>query len=221
MKIAAFVLAGVGVAWGQTASDASAATQQRVDWKKLIPAIREVLKGDFPAEENEGLYVRTEADITGDGIPEALVNLGRGGAYTDYLAIMRSQNGRPVAAMFKEPNGKTLPLEFAEGANTITVELRPDYHAVFVGEYSVNDDGRHLAKCTGKAYQWNRQTATFEYSKRLSKRMGKDFCHESAKRRTAHDPASVGAESQRAATAKTSPKARACAEALNAAKLEV
>jgi hypothetical protein len=126
------------VAWGQTASDASAAAQQRVDWKKLIPAIREVLKDDSqPEEKNEGLYVRSEVDITGDGIPEALVNLGRGGAYTDYLAIMRLQNGRPVAAMFKEPNGKTLPLGFAEGAsvrNTITVKLRPESHAVFVGE---------------------------------------------------------------------------------------
>ena len=89
------------------------------------------------------------------------------------------QSGRPVAALFKEPNGKTGPSIFAEGAsarNGITVQLHPEFHAVFTGEYGMKINGRDLEKCNGKAYRWNRQTAAFEYDKRLGNRMGKDFC---------------------------------------------
>jgi hypothetical protein len=47
----------------------------------MIPAIREVLK-------EESTYIRYQADLTGDGIPEALVHSGQGGAYTDSFTLI-------------------------------------------------------------------------------------------------------------------------------------
>jgi hypothetical protein len=185
-KVAIFVLTVMPLAWIQTTSDSGPVPQQTVDWKSLVPALREVLKGEFQSEM-AALYVRSQADITGDGIPEALVDFGSGGAYTDYLTVVRLQNGRPVAAIFKHPDGKTRSSMFAEGSsvkNGVTVKLRPESNAVFACEYSMKDNG-HLAKCSGEAYQWNRQTATFEYDKRLSNQIGKDFCGELARQLTA------------------------------------
>ena len=186
-KAAIFLLTVVQAAWTQIASDSGPVPQQSVDWKSLVPALREVLRGgEFPSEV-AALHVRRQADITGDGIPEALVDFGSGGAYTNYLTVVRLQNGRPVSAVFKRPDGKTGSMLFADGSsvkNGVTVELRPESNAVFACEYSMKDDGR-LAKCNGAAYQWNRQTSTFEYDKRLSGPLGKNFCRVLAKRLSA------------------------------------
>jgi hypothetical protein len=179
-KAAIFALTVMPLVWAQPPVGSGPVQRQTIDWKSLVPDLREVLKDEFPHEELAGLYVRNQADITGDGIPEALVDFGKGGAYTDYLTVVRFQDGRPVVAVFKQPDGKKGSSIFAEGSsvkNGITVKLHPESHAVFACEYSMKDDG-HLEKCTGGAYLWNGRTATFEYDKRLSSRIGKDFCRE-------------------------------------------
>lgn len=56
----------------------------------MIPAIHELLKSrPGNHEERYPISIRKTADVTGDGVPEALVYLGEGGAYTDYLAVLR------------------------------------------------------------------------------------------------------------------------------------
>src|SRR5579872_6293247 len=56
------------------------------DWKSLIPQIRKVLNQTFPGEgieEHYNIAIYGTGDVTGDGIPEAIVYVGTGGASTD------------------------------------------------------------------------------------------------------------------------------------------
>jgi hypothetical protein len=64
-------------------------TAKPVDWQAMIPIIRSALKNDPEFRGTEQPYysigIRRTADITGDGVPEALVYLGTGGASTDEM----------------------------------------------------------------------------------------------------------------------------------------
>jgi hypothetical protein len=65
-----------------------------VDWNSMMPAVRSVLEKQFPREAEREYPVGIPspahiADITGDGITEALVWLGTGGASTSELVLMR------------------------------------------------------------------------------------------------------------------------------------
>lgn len=86
---------------------------ESVNWEDTIPRLRPVLKRAFPRERIEEHYpirIVQTADITGDGIPEALVYLGTGGAATDEVTVMRMQGDRPVVALFRRADGKVSPI---------------------------------------------------------------------------------------------------------------
>ena len=91
------------------------------DWQKMIPAIRETLKAQFPDERGDGPYpvgilrAGHVADITGDGLSEAVVFFGQGGASTSQLTLMRVEGGKPVVALFKDPGRKGTPHDFHRG----------------------------------------------------------------------------------------------------------
>ena len=131
--------------------------QAGVDWKALIPAIREQLAEAGQPEQRYSVGIRQQADLTGDGIPEALVYLGDGGAYTDYLAVMRVVNGKPVFAKFKARDGRISQTEFAQGSSvmhSVGVELRPDQHAVFSFHHDLSGDmPQKVVQCGGEAYR--------------------------------------------------------------------
>src|SRR5882724_10007148 len=91
-----------------------------VDWQAMIPSIRSVLKIDPDFRDMEQRYsiaMRRTADITGDGVPEALVYLGTGGASTDENTVMRIENGEPVVARFRRRDGKISSMVFLQGAS--------------------------------------------------------------------------------------------------------
>jgi hypothetical protein len=157
----------------------AAPTPKQVNWESLIPVIRTVIEGNFLDERielNEPLRISEESDITGDGIPEALVYLGMDGAYTWHFALMRLENDKPLAARFKRKDGKISPIIFLDGASVMNGEkvvMLPDKNAIYAGHWSkVN---RREAAFRGglteygvEAYQWDPQTKTFDFSPRLS-----------------------------------------------------
>jgi len=158
-----------------------------VDWKAMISGIRDVLKNDpgsqGSVEEHYGIGIRNIADITGDGITEALVYLGTGGASTDALTLMRIENDKPVPAMFTGRDGKPSSVGFLRGASvmhTDDVEMLPLEHAIYSIHYSFS--GTHangvqkVRECGGEAYKWNPQTKTFDHNRRLSDRLNRDYC---------------------------------------------
>jgi len=160
-----------------------------VNWESLIPAIRTVIGPTFlgvRVEESEPLSIFQKNDITGDGIPEALVNLGSGGAYTSYLTLMRIENNKPVIAQFKQKDGKISPLIFLYGAsvmNSENVEMLPEKNAIYAFHLSRSNNENSsdiLTKCTIEAYKWNSQTKNFDFSLSLTKELeaSPGFCPE-------------------------------------------
>jgi len=154
---------------------------ERFDWKSAIPRIRQVLNQTFPGgrvEENYPIQIRDEGDVIGDGTGEAIVWLGTGGASTDEVALMRIENGSPVVVRFKEKNGAVQASTFLRGASVMhsdDFKLVPDKHAV----YSVstrNDSEGNLAECAVTAYQWNKSTKTFDWSRSLTSQFRRQVC---------------------------------------------
>ena len=154
---------------------------KQISWSNLIPDIRAALGSTFlgsPIEESRPLSVYKEADITGDGVTEALVNLGTGGAYTDYLTLMRIENGKPTTTQFKQQDGKVSPLIFLDGTSVRYGEstiMIPDKNAMYQGSWSIDDHGK-VNSCTVVAYQWNAQTKTFDFNLILGNEIKPDFC---------------------------------------------
>jgi len=161
-------------------------TAKPVDWQAMIPIIRSVLKNEaIRNPEFQGIEqpyysigIRRTADITGDGVPEALVYLGTGGASTDEMTVMRIENGEPVVARFRGRDGKVSSRVFLEGASvmhTDGVEMLPEQHAVYSLRYNYGSNGK-LRECSGEAYQWNPATKLFDYKPLLGRKLTQDTC---------------------------------------------
>ena len=83
--------------------------------------------------------------------------LGTGGTSTDYLTIMRIEEGKAVGVPFKEANGKAGPRVLLQGGGAMhgdSTRMLPDEHAVYWMSTSTDATGR-ADKCIVSAYQWN------------------------------------------------------------------
>lgn len=66
--------------------------------------------------------------------------------------------------------------------NTVGVELIPQEKAVFSYHYGFSGDlPQKLVECDGDAYQWNANTSTFDYSRRLSARLKQVRCRQAGR----------------------------------------
>ncbi len=146
-----------------------------VDWQSQLPAIRALLKAQFPQEGVEEHYPVSLFHIGGS---EALVYLGTGGASTSELTLVRMEDGKPVVALFKDRQAKVGPMIFLEGASVMHsdgTELLPADHAVFHFFFNYAENGR-IGECSGEAYRWNPRSKLFEYDRRLSQKLARDAC---------------------------------------------
>lgn len=158
------------------------ATAKTIDWNSLIPSIRTILKQTFPnepIEESRSISVYKEVDITGDGIPEGLVNLGTGGATTDFVTLVKVENNKPIAPLFKQKDGKISTLIFTSGSggagrygsDANLIENKNAIYSTHYFAYNENNDS-----CGAEAYQWNPQTKLFEFNASLSSEAGQNYC---------------------------------------------
>lgn len=178
-------LISVSIIRAQTSGGSRPAKNPQPDWESMLPAIREVFKNEAALDPNFGAAgtrypaaVSKTADVTGDGVPEALIDLGIGGAYTDELTVMRLEENKPVLAVFKLRDGKISPTVFPSGASVMhgaAVDLLPQEHAVYSMHYDYAGNGK-LQQCTGEAYRWNRRSQTFDYASVLTKKLTKSAC---------------------------------------------
>lgn len=153
-----------------------------IDWESLLPSMRTALKQAFPnerIEESRSISIYKKVDVTGDGIPEVLVNLGTGGATTDLVTSMRIENDKPIAPLFKQKDGKISILLFSAGAGGSgrygsTAEMLANKNAIYSASYSKY--GESADYCRAEAYQWNSQTKIFEYNIGLSNEVQQDYC---------------------------------------------
>jgi hypothetical protein len=107
-----------------------------IDWKAMTPAIEAALESNFKLcdQDRRLIDVVQTADVTGDDVPEALVDYCHMGAYTSDLALIQLMDSKPVLANFQERAGKPFTPGFLEGAsvkNGEAAKLLPEKHVVY------------------------------------------------------------------------------------------
>lgn len=158
-------------------------------WEEKVDSIDTLIRAAFPGNVNRGtVHVRETVDLTGDGKEEALVSFGVGGAYTEWLLLVRLENNEPVLAKYRRQDRSEAIAEFARGAsvkNGITVEFHEGHHAVSSLEYSVSDE-LEIRTCGGKTYRWNETTELFEFDADLTAEIAAAYCRAEAEKLRAY-----------------------------------
>lgn len=152
-------------------------------WLDLKDGITLALNKDLPLQgyenDSRGTILRSDADVTGDGIPEALVLTGTGGAYTTEFVVMRTEDGNVVTANYMQQDGTIGPFTLSGGAsvmNLLDYGMISSKQAVYQVEVQTNGDTGKVETCNLSVYKWNSQTKVFEYSSSLSNEQKVDVC---------------------------------------------
>jgi hypothetical protein len=137
------------------------------------------LKKTFPDMKTIGdrgePFIAQSIDINGDYVPEAIVDLQTGGAYTEDYAICQLENGKLNVANFRDKNNLFSQKFFSKGAS-VRHEVRLDFLNDSKGnnviyQYTIDksaSDPAVIDNITVEAYKWNEETKCFEYNKELS-----------------------------------------------------
>jgi len=153
----------------------------KVDWDGYMPAIEKAIKEQFPdgiVLDDRRVAVYKEGDLTADGIPEALVYTGSGGAYTDELTLIMLKNGQPNLASFKQEDGAVSPMTFLSGASVRhgeETDIAPDDGVIYSISWILDESG-NLEECGADVYLWNADSELFEYSPTLSDGSAQTLC---------------------------------------------
>lgn len=152
-----------------------------ITWSKLIPDIRSTLGSNFldtKVEERQKISISKEQDITGDGISEALVDLGSGGAYTSFLTLARIDNGKVVIAQFRHEDGNIGPELFLDGASVRhgeSVTMAAEKKAIYSLSWDMDENGQKT-ECVGTAYLWNSTDQIFDFDQKMSDQVQAEAC---------------------------------------------
>lgn len=179
LLIIALIVLGsaAGYLWNQNAMRVASS----VDWEKELPAVKSALISAFPditIEEVTTISIYEQADLTNDGLREALVTMGTGGAYTDFLTLVTKKENTIQAARFTDANGKISPLTFLAGSSVLNgsdVAMWPAQNAIYQGSWSFDEKGV-FTHCEVQAYQWEEESGTFAFRTSLSDELETDFC---------------------------------------------
>lgn len=156
-------------------------TSKDLVWSKQLSKIKTVLKENenFSSERrSRPIQIVRETDLTGDGVAEALVATGSGGAYADDLVLFTWVMDEPVLAKFINDKNEETLIIFSEGAsvrNGMRVDWQPEQRVIYSGSWSVDFDGS-LAGCGVNAYQYDDNRLAFVYHQDLSVSLGSEFC---------------------------------------------
>lgn len=159
-------------------------------WQDLIPVIRPILQktltgmnnGEIAIEQDRPIKIIQEVTLA-NGMSEAVVGLGYGGASTDDVTVMRQDhNATPTIALFKQNGKQPKPLIHLHGAIVLegdAVALMPQEDAVLVGSWSQAHSAmgkEYPASCTLVAYRWNSSENVFVSDDAVSADMHDRFC---------------------------------------------
>lgn len=152
-----------------------------LEWRNMTAQITDVLSESgiqCPDELMSGPSPAQTGEITGDGVPEALVEYCHMGAYTSNFVLLSLKRGTPVLPQFRDKNGKAIPVEFLRGASVRNGEnttLLPQQHAVYAVHWHTDDSGT-LETCIVDAFVWNPKGKTFDQSSRMSNEIARSEC---------------------------------------------
>lgn len=140
-----------------------------VDWNSPSLAIADALKRAFPETDvgSRGLVsIEEKVDLTGDGILEAFVDMGTGGASVEYISLLRMENGAAVVARAKDIDGVIAPLQLFQGAAVLhssDIGTVPKEGIVYQREFSYSPEDGTVSSCAIQAYAWNPESSLFAY----------------------------------------------------------
>ncbi len=154
-----------------------------VDWALKDSAILRSTSAAFPEDgvgERSKVSVLKQADVTGDGIPEALVDLGNGGASTDYVSLVRHMNDGAISvARWKDVDGSIGPVRLLAGAAVLHSDdpgMIPEMKAIYQRETAYRPEDGGLSSCSVTAYVWKGSEELFSYDPDLSLTLSADLC---------------------------------------------
>ncbi len=149
-----------------------------INWKQFLQEIQILVEKEFPGGNFKGSVYHVK-DITGDNIPEVLVETGRGGASTISLALFQIENKKPKISYFKLKNGSIDKLEFMVGSGGagrygFDVETNTYEKLIYYINYSAYNEESDF--CDVDAYLWNDKENIFEYNEKLSQKYKEISC---------------------------------------------
>ncbi|RIE10236.1 hypothetical protein SMC3_07480 [Candidatus Cryosericum hinesii] len=146
------------------------------DGKELTATLKRAFPNTTSIGERGDPFIAQTIDMNGDSIPEALVDLQTGGAYTEDYTICQLENGKLSVANFRDKNMPlSLPKYFSEGAS-VQHEVKLSFANDGKGnsviyQYTIDKSSSDPAvtdKITVEAYEWNGTTKEFGYDEHLS-----------------------------------------------------
>lgn len=145
------------------------------DMKELTSTLERTFPNMTTIGDRGELFIAQTIDINGDSVPEALVDLQTGGAYTEDYAICERENGKLYVANFRDKYMLFSQKFFSKGAS-VQHEVKLSFASDGKGngviyQYTIDkspSDPAVIDKISVEAYRWNMSTRLYEYNEELS-----------------------------------------------------
>src|SRR5664280_315304 len=145
------------------------------DMKELTSILKRTFPNMTTIGERGEPFIAQTIDINGDSVPEALVDLQTGGAYTEDYAICERENGKLYVANFRDKYMLFSQKFFSKGAS-VQHEVKLSFASDGKGngviyQYTIDkssSDPAVIDKISVEAYRWNMLTRLYEYNEELS-----------------------------------------------------
>ena len=145
------------------------------DMKELTSTLERTFPNMTTIGDRGELFIAQTIDINGDSVPEALVDLQTGGAYTEDYAICERENGKLYVANFRDKYMLFSQKFFSKGAS-VQHEVKLSFASDGKGNYVIyqytidksSSDPAVIDKISVEAYRWNMSTRLYEYNEELS-----------------------------------------------------
>ena len=145
------------------------------DMKELTSTLKRTFPSMTTIGERGEPFIAQTIDINGDSVPEALVDLQTGGAYTEDYAICQLKDGKLEVADFRDKNILFSQKFFSKGAS-VQHEVKLSFANDGKGNYVIyqytidksSSDPAVVDKISVEAYRWNVSTRLYEYNEELS-----------------------------------------------------
>jgi len=145
------------------------------DMKELTSTLERTFPNMTTIGDRGELFIAQTIDINGDSVPEALVDLQTGGAYTEDYAICERENGKLYVANFRDKYMLFSQKFFSKGAS-VQHEVKLSFANDGKGNYVIyqytidksSSDPAVIDKISVEAYRWNMSTRLYEYNEELS-----------------------------------------------------
>ena len=153
-----------------------------VVFENILSEITVLAKEAFPEEaitERGPISIEEKGDVTGDGVSEAFIDLGTGGASVSMLSLVRVENGQPVIAKMKDIDGVIRPLLLVQGASVMHQEqvgMSSVDRMIYQLRTFISGETGETSSCTFEAYLWDARANLFAYNPDASLSLQASYC---------------------------------------------